>query len=256
MSPQDELVDAQLKLLLQMNLATAKPEDRQEWLDNISDMRAQYGAARQIEDDTSKTAAQRAYAKEVGDSIAKGLPVITKGVTSAISAFSKGDNITGSAAIMDICAAAAPIMSAIFGAAGPEGMLVGALFSVVGQILAFFGPKQPSVVDQIKELLQALNTEQQLQDMGAVRLSIEEYYKNLTSAYRQLAQSTGTALVVRPGEKAQFDESTTKLTGKKIVVAGTMAVSDAKTRTPTARSSPSTRSPRANRTLWSTSSRR
>ena len=182
MSAQDELVDAELTLLHTMLLSQVKPEDHAQWQEKIDDIRDQYQEARRIEGDANATAAQRKYAKEVGDSIAKGLPLMTKGLQTAITAFSKGDAITGSAAIMDICAAAAPIIGAIFSSTGPEGMLVGAIFSVIGQILALFMPKQPSMVDQINDLLKTFNTEEQLQKLGAIHLALEEYDLNLKQA--------------------------------------------------------------------------
>ena len=87
-------------------------------------------SARAIENDEKRTAEERKRAKEVADGIAKAAPAITKSVISAIKAFNKGDAINGAAEIMDICASLAPLISTFLNAAGPEGALVGAFFSV------------------------------------------------------------------------------------------------------------------------------
>lgn len=80
------------------------------------------------------------------EAVAKAIPDITKGVLSAVTAFKEGDAIGGTAAILDILAGASAAL-------GPEGALVGALFSMISMILSFFEPKQPSLVDQIKEFM-------------------------------------------------------------------------------------------------------
>ncbi len=54
---------------------------------------------------------------------------------------------------MNICAAVAPIIGAFSATGGPPGMLVGAIFSVIGQIIALFQPAQESDVDKIKAFL-------------------------------------------------------------------------------------------------------
>jgi hypothetical protein len=187
MSAQDDRVLEELALLRAMQFPSLPPQERAALLEEMGRIEDEYAAARAIEEDPNSEPKRRAYAKAVGDSIAKGLPDIVKGVAGAISAFQSGDNLAGSAAIMDICAAAAPIIAAVVGLAGPEGALVGALFSVVGQILRLFGPKQPSLKDQIAELLHELDSEAQLKDMEAVRLSLQDYDAKLTEAYELIA---------------------------------------------------------------------
>jgi len=232
MSAIDDNVHAQLQLLASMRLEGMEPDARQKWQDKIDDLANQYDAARRKEKDDKSSAAEKKYAKDLGDSIAKGLPAIVKGLQAAISAFDKGDAVTGSAAIMDICAAAAPIISAMLAATGPEGMLVGSLFSVIGQILSFFAPKQPSLKDQIQKMLQELDAEQQLQGLGAISLANEVRDRELTTICRNLSGHTRLSLLVREAEKAEFDDFE-KLRGKTIIVArDSSAAADAKARYP------------------------
>lgn len=93
------------------------------------------------------------------DTLAKNLPNVSKGIIAAKDAFLKGDNITGAAEIMNICAAVAPIIGAFTATGGPAGMLVGALFSVIGQIIAMFQPAKESDVDKIKTFLLSIEAE-------------------------------------------------------------------------------------------------
>lgn len=71
------------------------------------------------------------------ESLAKALPNVTKGVLNAVTAFQRNDPFTGSAAVMDICASVAPLIAGLSAAGGPPGMVVGAIFSMIGQILSF-----------------------------------------------------------------------------------------------------------------------
>jgi hypothetical protein len=57
------------------------------------------------------------------ENLAKALPNITKSTLTAITAFQKDDPISGSAAIMDICASLAPLLGGLSAAGGPPGML-------------------------------------------------------------------------------------------------------------------------------------
>ena len=110
------------------------------------------------------------------------MPNITKGALSAANVFNRGDAINGTAAIMDICAAAAPIIGSLFAAGGPPGALFGALFSVVGQLLSYFGPKQPSLASEIKKMLLEHEADEQLQTISAVGRSIDVYADKLMTA--------------------------------------------------------------------------
>lgn len=176
---QDALVTDQLDLLHNMQLAKMSPEEYLQWQRQIDDMRDRYRVARQREDDKALSKEEREYAGKVGESIAKALPVVSKGIITAQKAFAKGDYVTGAAAIMDICAAVAPVISSLLAAAGPEGMLVGALFSVIGQILSLFGPKEPSQIQQIETLLKDLANERQLETIQSVHLEFQNYAKDL-----------------------------------------------------------------------------
>ena len=109
------------------------------------------------------------------EAVAKAIPDVTKGVLSAVTAFKEGDAIGGSAAIMDILAGASAAL-------GPEGALVGALFSMISMILSFFEPKQPSLLDQIKEFmidLEGVKEKDQLQSIS----NIVGVYVNVCEAY-------------------------------------------------------------------------
>jgi hypothetical protein len=91
--------------------------------------------------------------------LAKALPGMTKGTLNAIKAFQKGDAIGGSAAVMDIFASLSPFLGGLAAGGGPPGMLVGAVFSMVGEILRFFGPKPKSLSEKINSALQKLQAE-------------------------------------------------------------------------------------------------
>ncbi len=232
MSADDDRLHAELSLLRNMRFAEMDPDAYQQWQDKVDDIGDQYQKARAIEKSDKSTAEQKKYAKDLGDTIAKGLPAMAKGLQAAIVAFNKGDAITGSAAIMDICAAAAPMIALMCIAAGPEGMLVGAVFSVIGQIIAIFTPKQPSLKDQIQEMLRDLNAETQLQSIEAVHLSNEVRDVMLTTIYRDLAEHTNLSLLVRAGEREAFDAGGS-LDGKTIVaVRGSVAAAQVKLRYP------------------------
>jgi hypothetical protein len=152
----------------------------------ISNMKEQYLAAQEIEKDASATKEQKEYAKNLCAAIAKGVPDMTKAAISAAKAFQKGDPITGSAAVMDLCAAVAPILGSILSAGsllgaagGPIGMLAGALFSVIGQILMMFGPKTESMYDQIETLLNKLEEEKELQNIKSAHDDVLNYARAL-----------------------------------------------------------------------------
>src|SRR5262249_35494583 len=127
------------------------------------------------------------------------------------------DNISGAAAVMDICASIIPL-SALAGAEGAAvGMLVGSIFSFVGQILAFFAPKQPSLKDQIKEMLDHAQSEKQIQELAAVGHTINIYARVLiekcvggnvlagtVTLTTGLARVTGTGSILKSLEVGQW----------------------------------------------------
>ena len=187
MKPEEvELLNNQIELMLSIQYRGMSDDARKHLVDSMAEIKAQYEAAaekRDAEDADEKT---KKYYAGICESIAKGLPNITKGALAAATAFKKGDYINGTAAIMDICAAAAPIVGSLFLAGGPPGALIGALFSVVGQLLSFFGPQQPSLKDQIKDMMLGLEAEAELRTMQSVGDSIDVYAANLLMASKTL----------------------------------------------------------------------
>jgi hypothetical protein len=99
------------------------------------------------------TAEEKAKYGRVATGLAKGLTDVTKGALAAKHAFEGGNPMAGSAAIMDICSSVASMIGAISAAGGPVGALIGALFSMVSQILTFFAPPAESLTDQIEKLI-------------------------------------------------------------------------------------------------------
>lgn len=173
-TPQEEQVNAYLDLLLtQFDKELAHDAVAQaELRTKIEKVRTDYRTA-------AADAKDSKYSKEVGDAVAKSLPSLVKGALAATDAFKKGDYITGSAALMDICASIIPVFASLASAGGPAGALVGALFSVVGQILSYFAPKQPSVTDKIKEMLDHVQSETEIQRITAFGTSVAVYTEGL-----------------------------------------------------------------------------
>jgi hypothetical protein len=188
MSAQDEYVKENLDILREMQLSGMDAEEYLTWQTKIDDIRRRYDEARAIEKDAEKDEKDRKYtdaehkrAKEVADAIAKAAPAITKSVISAVNAFSKGDAINGSAEVMDICASAAPLISTFLNAAGPEGALVGALFSVIGQILRCFGPKEESDVSKLEKFLNEMEAQAKLESIKSVHDEVLAHATTLLS---------------------------------------------------------------------------
>ncbi|MDB4990243.1 MAG: hypothetical protein JWN04_5421, partial [Myxococcaceae bacterium] len=171
-----DLLDRHTALMLNSDFSGMVPAGRKLAIQKaLRGVRDQYELAATARDAKETTEKERQYYVDVCESIAKGLPNLSKGVLSAVSAFKGGDDIGGAAAIMDICATLAPILGSLSAAGGPPGMLIGALFSIVSQLLAFFGPKQPSLTDQIKGIIDRAASEEKLATMRAVADSIEIY---------------------------------------------------------------------------------
>ena len=179
MSAEDDYVKQNLAILRELQMSGMDAEEYVSWQGKIDDVNDEYLRARAIEKDEKRTLEERKRAKEVADGIAKAAPAITKSVISAIKAFGKGDSINGAADIMDICASLAPLISTFLDAAGPEGVLVGALFSVVGQILRCFGPKEESDVSKLEKYLNELKAQTELEDIKAVHDSVLTYASTL-----------------------------------------------------------------------------
>ena len=187
MKPEElALIDKQLELMLTIQFRGMNEGERRYLTNSMATIRYQYEEAGKKRDAADVDEKTRKYYAGICESIAKGLPSITKGALSAATAFQKGDYLNGCAAIMDICAAAAPIIGGLAAAGGPPGALVGALFSVVGQLLTFFGPKQPSLQSQIKDMMLGLEAEEMLRTMSSVGDSIDVYAAQLISASQEL----------------------------------------------------------------------
>lgn len=171
-TPEEDQVNAQLALMLNAQFDGTDPGAAQKLRDSLKDIGDEFALA------TEKGQASKYY-KDLGDSIAKSLPSLVKGALTASEAFKKGDYISGSAALMDICASVIPVFASLASAAGPAGALVGALFSVIDQILAFFAPKQPSLEEKIQKMLEHLKSEEQIQSMMAVGHSVSSHAAGL-----------------------------------------------------------------------------
>lgn len=167
----------------------AKKEMAAQWIQ----LKHDYKQALVIEKDNRASDRQREQAKKVCESLAKGLPEMTRATISAADAFKRGDPISGSASVMNICAAAAPILgttlgliSAIGAAGGPAGALVGALFSVIGQILMIFGPKTESMYDKIEKLLTDLKQQDKLENIETAHTLVLNHARALRAATKTL----------------------------------------------------------------------
>ncbi|OFE15094.1 hypothetical protein BA895_08195 [Humibacillus sp. DSM 29435] len=193
MSAQDDLVNDSLDILQQMQIGGMDYEDYVRWQSKINDVKHRYDDARAVEKDEKRSADERKAAKDTADAIAKAAPAITKSVIAAVKAFSKGDAVTGAAELMDICASLAPLISTFLAAAGPEGMLIGALFSVIGQILRCFGPKEESDVSKLETFLKGLAAQTQLQNIKSVHDDVLTYATTLTLQAKALR-----AILARP----------------------------------------------------------
>jgi hypothetical protein len=157
-------------------------------------MQVEYEEAKHILADKNASADDKKYAKDVTDAINKNLPNMVKGVLSAASAFKSGDYINGSAAIMDICAAGMQLLGSLSAGAGPYGAVFGALFSIVGQLLTYFGPKQPSLKDQIIEAMKGLNADEKLREVKANGSAVDQYMTTIGRIRQDLSQILPTPL--------------------------------------------------------------
>jgi hypothetical protein len=145
-------------------------------------LRSAYDKEQAIVEGLSEEDKRRKEFEKNTENLAKALPNITKGTLTAITAFQKDDPISGSAAIMDICASLAPLLGGLSAAGGPPGMLVGAIFAMVGQILSFFAPKSESLTSQIETLMRKLQAEKVAQKIKAVHKNITNYASALRNA--------------------------------------------------------------------------
>lgn len=175
MTAEEKRVQEELDLLLTYQMEGMSDDDREAWREYMGLIKDEYKAAAKEARNKELDDKQQKYYDDLKNSIAKSLPSITKGAFDAAVAFKKGDNLAGTAALMDICAAIIPVFTSLAAAGGPEGALVGALFSAVGQILAYFAPKAPSIEQKIKELFDKADAKQNLVKIEAVETSIRRY---------------------------------------------------------------------------------
>jgi hypothetical protein len=174
MDPEKQLIIEQLDLLLK-----SQTDKSEAFLNAKERIENEYDRAVKVLEDKDASAAEKKQAKDVTDAITKGLPNLTKAALSAASAFKSGDYINGSAAIMEICAAGAQMIGSLSAAAGPFGAVFGAVFSIVGQLLTYFGPKQPSLTSQIEDIINRHDAKKTLQFAEADGDVVDEYTKTI-----------------------------------------------------------------------------
>jgi hypothetical protein len=181
MDPELNQINEQMQLIMLHTQSSMEPDQAQAFAVATREIQAKYEAAVITLGDKNASAADQKYAKDVTDAISKNLPNFTKAVLSAASAFKSGDYINGSAAIMDICASGVQMLGSLSAGAGPYGAVFGAIFTIVGQLLTYFGPKQPSLKDQIIEAIRGMDADKRLQHTKADGEAVEEY---TTTIYR------------------------------------------------------------------------
>lgn len=191
---QMDYISSVLELMAKKNFLpdNMNPDDKKDLETQLGfragQLMTQYEADR---DEASKLAKDDKRRKEIEknvENLAKALPNITKGTLAAITAFQKNDPISGSAAIMDICSSVAPIIGGLAAAGGPPGMLVGAIFAMIGQILSFFAPKSESLTSQIEKMLRTLEAERAQQKIIKVHQNIRMYASTLRQASNLIGQ--------------------------------------------------------------------
>jgi hypothetical protein len=153
-------------------------EDWRKYVDVQTQRKTEY-ERREIEQAIEKE--RKEFDKQL-KSLANALPNVSKGVLNAVSAFQSNDPFTGSAAVMDICASVIPLLAGLSSAGGPPGMVVGAIFSMIGQILSFFAPQSKSLSDEIKDVLTSLKADDKEQQIGTTQDLISSYTISLRAA--------------------------------------------------------------------------
>lgn len=173
--------------------------DQADLTSNIQRIETQYALA-------VEKGKKSAYYKDLSDSIAKNLPALVNGIYAADKAFKKGDYISGSAAMMSICASVLPILTAATSTSGPVGVLVGALFSVVAQILSFFAPQQPSLESKIEKMLDQLKTDEEIESIKGFGHGVSSYASSLSS--KCIGEHKWAEAVALPGTVSLTQNST------------------------------------------------
>lgn len=150
--------------MLEMNIHMAVEHDTGgldsgELWDHFRELRDTYEAELREAGERAKDDKERREFEKHEENLAKALPNITKGTLEAIKAF-PDDPISGSAALMDVCASITPMIAGLAAAGGPPGMVVGAIFSVISQILTFFAPKSESLGAQLEKALKEMKADE------------------------------------------------------------------------------------------------
>jgi len=197
-TPAEQQIKAQIDLLLDLKLVGMDPVDKSNLESSIEQIQKQY----ELAVEKGKTSARY---KDLSDSIAKNLPALVNGIYAADKAFKKGDYISASASMMSICASVLPILTAATATSGPVGVLIGALLSVVAQILSFFAPQQPSLESKIQKMLDQLKTDEEIESIKGFGHSISSYISSLRSKCE--GEKKWMAAVALPGTVSLANDS-------------------------------------------------
>ena len=216
-TPEEEQLNANIELLLKVQMKGMNSLQKLKLEGSIYDIKKEYQEAVKKQKEAGKNTETKKYYKDLADSIAKCVPNLVKGAYAAAGAFDNRDYITGTAALMDICASVIPVFTTLFSATGPAGVLVGALFSFVGQILSFYAPKQPSLEAKIEKMLDHQQSEAQIIALGGFGHSVSSYTYSLRTksmgvhTMEEPAALAGTVSLT-PGSKIVPGTTTTFMT--------------------------------------------
>src|SRR5262245_30344941 len=161
--PRDEYIMSLLELMAEKNFLPPGPDSKEleaDYLGWALNLKARYLEDKKNAEGKAEDSKERKAFEQLQEDLSKALPNLTKGTLAAISAFQKNDPFTGTAAIMDMCATLAPLLASLSAAGGPPGMVVGAIFSMIGQILSFFAPKSESLSSQIQKMLAEMRADE------------------------------------------------------------------------------------------------
>jgi hypothetical protein len=168
--------------MLEMNIHMAQDQasgelDPGELWDHFRDLRDTYNDELSEINQKDKDDKERKEFEKQEENLARALPNITKGTLAAINAFQRKppDAISGSAALIDICASITPMIAGLSAAGGPPGMVVGAIFSVISQILSFFAPTSESLGTQLANALKEMKAEDMKIAVAAARDSVSTH---------------------------------------------------------------------------------
>src|SRR5271169_2229188 len=109
-TPEQIKLDADLQLLISIKFETMPLAQQLQLQKEMATIKDEYDNAKEMAARAEKGSRDEKYYNAVGEAIAKSVQAIVRGALSANAAFKKGDNIAGSAAIMDICASVIPAL--------------------------------------------------------------------------------------------------------------------------------------------------